>query len=50
MSVVAVTLDPDFVYLVGRLLPLVGEVLPEAGGAVQACLTMTHNRLRDALQ
>ncbi len=29
VSVVAVTLDPESVYFVGRLRPLVGEVLPE---------------------
>ncbi|MER5836543.1 ROK family transcriptional regulator [Streptomyces sp. NPDC002130] len=75
VSIVAVTLDPESVYFVGRLRPLVDEVLPEvrerlehslpavprittvsqvlglsvAGGAVHACLTMTHNRLQDAL-
>ncbi|MEU2537877.1 ROK family transcriptional regulator [Streptomyces iakyrus] len=75
VSVVAVTLDPESVYLVGRLRPLVDEVLPEvrgrldrslpavpeirtvphliglstAQGAVYACLTMAHERLRDAV-
>ncbi|MFF5359216.1 ROK family protein [Streptomyces scabiei] len=75
VSIVAVTLDPESVYFVGRLSPLVEEVLPEvrkrlehslpavprittvsqvlglsvAGGAVHACLAMTHSRLQDAL-
>ncbi|MEU0672311.1 ROK family transcriptional regulator [Streptomyces sp. NPDC006172] len=75
VSVVAVTLDPESVYFVGRLRPLVDEVLPEARrrldrnlptvpeirtvphliglstaqGAVYACLTMAHERLRDAV-
>jgi hypothetical protein len=75
VSAVAVTLDPESVYFVGRLRPLVDEVLPEvrcrldqnlpavpeikavthvlglstARGAVHACLSMVHNRLRDAV-
>jgi predicted NBD/HSP70 family sugar kinase/biotin operon repressor len=75
VSVVAVTLDPETVYFVGRLRPLVDEVLPEARrrldqslptvpeirtvphliglstaqGAVYACLTMAHDRLREAV-
>lgn len=75
VSVVAVTLDPESVYFVGRLRPLVDEVLPEARrrldqslpavpeirtgphliglstaqGAVYACLTAVHQRLRDAV-
>ncbi|MFF6785799.1 ROK family protein [Streptomyces sp. NPDC012510] len=75
VSVVTVTLDPESVYFVGRLRPLVDEVLPEARkrldqslpavpelrtmphliglstaqGAVYACLTMVHDRLRDAV-
>ena len=75
VSAVAVTLDPESVYFVGRLRPLVDEVLPEvrsrldqnlpavpeikavphvfglstARGAVYACLSMVHNRLRDAV-
>jgi predicted NBD/HSP70 family sugar kinase/biotin operon repressor len=75
VSVVAVTLDPESVYFVGRLRPLVDEVLPEvrrrleqnlptvpeirtvphliglstAHGAVYACLTMAHGRLREAV-
>jgi predicted NBD/HSP70 family sugar kinase/biotin operon repressor len=75
VSAVAVTLDPESVYFVGRLRPLVDEVLPEvrsrldqnlpavpevkavthvlglsgARGAVYACLSMVHKRLRDAV-
>ncbi|WP_328347657.1 ROK family transcriptional regulator [Streptomyces violaceus] len=75
VSVVAVTLDPESVYFVGRLRPLVDVVLPQvrgrldqnlpavpeirtgphliglstAQGAVYACLTITQERLRDAV-
>lgn len=75
VSVVAVMLDPESVYFVGRLRPLVDEALPEARrrldrnlpavpeirtvphliglstaqGAVYACLTMAHERLREAV-
>ena len=75
VSAVAVTLDPESVYFVGRLRPLVDEVLPEvrrrldkslttvpevkaatqvlglsvARGAVDACLGMARDRLRDAV-
>jgi predicted NBD/HSP70 family sugar kinase len=75
VSAVAVTLDPESVYFVGRLRPLVDEVLPEvrnrldknltavpevkvapqviglsvARGAICACLSMTRDRLRDAV-
>ena len=75
VSALAVTLDPESVYFVGRLRPLVDEVLPEvrnrldknlsavpevkvatqviglsvARGAMYACLSMTRDRLRDAV-
>lgn len=38
VSVVAVTLDPESVYFVGRLRPLVDEVLPEVRGRLERSL------------
>jgi predicted NBD/HSP70 family sugar kinase len=75
VRIVAVMLEPESVYFVGRLRRLVDEVLPEvrrrldqslpavpeirtvphliglstAQGAVYACLTMAHVRLREAV-
>ena len=75
ISAVAVTLDPESVYFVGRLSPLIDEVLPEvrrrlaqslpavpdvtivtqvvglsvARGAAYEGLSITHNRLREAV-
>lgn len=75
VSALSVTLDPESVYFVGRLRPLIDEVLPEvrnrldknlsavpevkvatqviglsvARGAMYACLSMTRDRLRDAV-
>jgi predicted butyrate kinase (DUF1464 family) len=38
VSVVAVTLDPEAVYFVGRLRPLVDEVLPEVRSRLEESL------------